>query len=339
MDDIKTNPLTDQQDQDNYQEILDKYAASVKPEAEIAPAPENPAPETVSATLVDAETSVDNQNITPSPEINQPDTNPNIVDPPQPPPEPKTKTPEEIKAEVDKILADSPNNHPSSETIAPPPTPSSSKFLKTIFIISLIIFLAVVGLLVYFMFFNKPVSTGPVDNNSVPTDVPEVACELNGVEYRLGESFPSADGCNTCVCQSPDVIACTERACANVTTALINTATTSSVSTLSPEKTVQTFYQDYIKTSPLSYKNSPYLTSSLIKSLDEAKNKTPSSDPVLFANSIPDCGVTTNEATIENNSAAVTVFLCHTDGGKQYLRTNLISENGRWKINKISLPF
>ena len=74
------------------------------------------------------------------------------------------------------------------------------------------------------MFFNKPVSTGPVDNNSVPTDVPEVACELNGVEYKLGESFPSADGCNTCVCQSPDVIACTERACN--TTSTLNTQST-----------------------------------------------------------------------------------------------------------------
>jgi hypothetical protein len=39
------------------------------------------------------------------------------------------------------------------------------------------------------------------------------ACIYDGHRHRLGESFPSSDGCNTCTCTSRGVI-CTERACA-----------------------------------------------------------------------------------------------------------------------------
>ena len=38
-------------------------------------------------------------------------------------------------------------------------------------------------------------------------------CEVDGVLREPGESFPSADGCNTCTCQEDGGIACTEMAC------------------------------------------------------------------------------------------------------------------------------
>ncbi|HOR01874.1 MAG TPA: hypothetical protein PKZ92_01275 [Candidatus Woesebacteria bacterium] len=219
MDDIK-NKSIDQQDQDNYQEILDKYAASVKPETDITPpsSPETVSSETITTTTASASNETDpiiNDNLTPPPETEVTPVAP--VTPPSlsPEPESKTKTPEEIKAEIDRILVDDPNQTSSSksEPITSPSVSSSSKFLKTLFIISLIIFLTIIGLLVYFAFFNKPIKNNSPDEGIVPTSVPEVTCELNGVEYKLGESFPSADGCNTCVCQSPDVITCTEMAC------------------------------------------------------------------------------------------------------------------------------
>ena len=43
------------------------------------------------------------------------------------------------------------------------------------------------------------------------------SCDYNGQTYSEGESFPSADGCNTCGCESGGEIACTMMACAPIT--------------------------------------------------------------------------------------------------------------------------
>jgi hypothetical protein len=40
------------------------------------------------------------------------------------------------------------------------------------------------------------------------------ACEYNGESYNLGETFPAADGCNTCSCDEEGV-ACTEMGCSS----------------------------------------------------------------------------------------------------------------------------
>lgn len=42
-------------------------------------------------------------------------------------------------------------------------------------------------------------------------------CEYNGWAYTDEETFPSIDGCNTCVCSEGQVV-CTEMACVNSTT-------------------------------------------------------------------------------------------------------------------------
>jgi len=39
-------------------------------------------------------------------------------------------------------------------------------------------------------------------------------CEYNGAIYPVGESFPSADGCNTCACDANGDVFCTAMACA-----------------------------------------------------------------------------------------------------------------------------
>jgi hypothetical protein len=39
-------------------------------------------------------------------------------------------------------------------------------------------------------------------------------CNYNGKDFNAGDSFPSADGCNTCTCAGDGNIACTDKACA-----------------------------------------------------------------------------------------------------------------------------
>lgn len=41
-------------------------------------------------------------------------------------------------------------------------------------------------------------------------------CEYNGEIYKIGESFDSEDGCNTCSCSQGGLVACTKRACFDV---------------------------------------------------------------------------------------------------------------------------
>jgi len=38
-------------------------------------------------------------------------------------------------------------------------------------------------------------------------------CRYNGRDYHAGDTFPAADGCNTCSCTAGGSVGCTERAC------------------------------------------------------------------------------------------------------------------------------
>jgi Pacifastin inhibitor (LCMII) len=42
-----------------------------------------------------------------------------------------------------------------------------------------------------------------------------VSCDYNGVNYRPGDNFASADGCNSCTCSQTGQVACTLVACAD----------------------------------------------------------------------------------------------------------------------------
>ena len=54
----------------------------------------------------------------------------------------------------------------------------------------------------------------PTEDAPVKDTVGGGGCTVDGTDYAAGESFPSADGCNTCSCGSDGQVACTLKACA-----------------------------------------------------------------------------------------------------------------------------
>lgn len=151
---------------------------------------------------------------------------------------PPEKTPEEIKAEINRLLTDDETKSDTSNTATPT---KKSSVGKVFFIFALILFLAVTTGLAYFLFLvpsntnnaNKNTTDSVPTNSITPTTAPadtSGTCELNDKTYQVGESFQSADGCNTCSCSADGVIACTEKACTSTTvTPATKSATTSSI--------------------------------------------------------------------------------------------------------------
>lgn len=143
------------------------------------------------------------------------------------------KSPEEVKAEIEKILNDDSKNN--SEPIETPVVTKKSGSPKTFFIFALILFFLVIAAMVYFLFL-APTSSSNSDLTATPTTTPTTSvvsdgsCDLNGSTYSVGESFDSADGCNTCTCASAGVITCTEMAC-EVTPEVISTTPSATTST------------------------------------------------------------------------------------------------------------
>lgn len=129
---------------------------------------------------------------------------------------PASEDPEAVKQKIEEVLS---YNSASSVVNSKSDNPKTSSFLKTIFTLSLIIFIIIALGLAYFIL-NPSLKTNP-ETKVVPTTAPvqsNITCELNGFIYTLNQSFPSADGCNTCTCVSADNIACTEKACTDVST-------------------------------------------------------------------------------------------------------------------------
>jgi hypothetical protein len=135
--------------------------------------------------------------------------------PPVPPvsPPPTYQTPETPPQDVDAKLSEILDDKPEKP-------PSSSKFAKTFFFISLIIFLAVVGAIAYNLIKDQSASSIPsnpdkiiVDQDSDEPSVSAQNCVINDQTYSINQSFAAADGCNTCTCQADGTIACTELAC------------------------------------------------------------------------------------------------------------------------------
>jgi Pacifastin inhibitor (LCMII)/Kazal-type serine protease inhibitor domain len=50
------------------------------------------------------------------------------------------------------------------------------------------------------------------------------ACEYDGTRHQPGDSFPSSDGCNQCLCEEDGSVACTERACLAICGGLLGAA-------------------------------------------------------------------------------------------------------------------
>lgn len=164
------------------------------PQTEVPPLPITPEPPLV------------NEYNPPTPE---PPTPPAYTPPISPPPiQPSPVTPpQDVDAKLSEILDDKPEK-----------PPSSSKFAKTFFFLSLIIFLAVVGAIAYNLIKDQSASSFPSDADKIVVDEdinePSAsACVINDQTYSINQSFTAADGCNTCTCQPDGTIACTELAC------------------------------------------------------------------------------------------------------------------------------
>lgn len=144
-----------------------------------------------------------------SPQLPPPPISPEPPIPPSPSAYPTPEPPQDVNAKLSEILDDKPQK-PSG----------SSKFAKTFFFISLIIFLTVVGAIAYNLIKDQSASTIPsgadkivVDEDTDSPDVSSPNCVINDKTYSVNQSFTAADGCNTCTCQSDGTIACTEMAC------------------------------------------------------------------------------------------------------------------------------
>lgn len=94
-----------------------------------------------------------------------------------------------------------------------------SNFFKILFFISLLIFLVVTSFLALSFINSSKTASGTVSpaipTITEPTNAPEeeAFCFLNDNKYKMNETFPSADGCNTCTCGLDGTISCTEKAC------------------------------------------------------------------------------------------------------------------------------
>lgn len=123
------------------------------------------------------------------------------------------------------------------------PTKSGGGFLKGLFIIALIIFIFVMAAL-GLVYFKSQKTTDNSDSSfdtieTTPTKTQIGSCLLNDKTYQVGESFAAADGCNTCTCESQDIITCTEKACM--------TTTPTPISTSSAQKTTPTATPSAVK--------------------------------------------------------------------------------------------
>ena len=176
-----------------YQDILDRYSR------ELSAVPSEP--ETL------------------KPETLKPETE--LV--PQPLPQPEPELPPEIQPEPPAQIPLPPELPPIP--ITPPPVYSTPKkgggFFKFLFFVSLIIFLGVLGSIIYSVSQNNSPSNGNIPATPTvisqiqptPTTVTVNVCQVNDKQYQVGETFLSADGCNTCTCATDLTIACTSKAC------------------------------------------------------------------------------------------------------------------------------
>jgi len=214
---IQTKPDTDTKDSLNLQTPLESPTELLtETETKLESVPSMPL-ETETQPSLDPKAKLSSEPvIEPEQKIEE---KPNIPTTPQP--GDISENPQDIKQKIEEVLA---YNSADSVANSKSDKPATSRILKTLFTLSLIIFITVFAALAYF-YFNPTPKTNP-GSTTQPTETPtqssiptqsDVVCELNGFTYNLNQSFPSADGCNQCTCVSADNIVCTEKSCADVT--------------------------------------------------------------------------------------------------------------------------
>lgn len=168
----------------NYQDILDKYAASLKS--------------------------------TETPPIPDPESQP-VAEVPPAPPQPELKP--QSQPEVPIVTAPPiPPATPVEEPATPPlvSRPKENKFFKYLFFFSLIILLIVLASVVISLINSQKALEN--SNNAPtaalsPTTNPRDYCLLNDQRYPVNQTFTATDGCNTCTCNADLTISCTELSC------------------------------------------------------------------------------------------------------------------------------
>lgn len=197
-----TNTSANNEDNTGYQDILNKYAEAVG---------NNPS----QPDSVPLETGYDSQ-IAPN-VLKEVQTEPVISSVPDSP-LPTEETPVASTEILPPPIVENNILPPPEPPIISSTTPSSgNNIFKYIFFVSLIIFLFVASAIAYSLLkpantAGKPITTSPTPIIS-ETPITGATCELNDKKYTVGESFKSADGCNTCSCQEDLSIICTEMAC------------------------------------------------------------------------------------------------------------------------------
>lgn len=241
-DNNQTNPKEVAENTDlakQYQQILDQYSQELtKTEPAVEPvkaADTNSEPEPVPAPEAPIEIPSEPELTPDLPLVDAP------IEVPTPPvssvSEPDILTPPPIVAES-PIASEIPV---SSELTTSPKT--SGGFFKFLFFISLIIFLGVCGAILFTVISSKQNSTSTAIPTTVEMVAPTVAstnvCQLNDQNYPVGQSFPAADGCNTCTCQSDLTISCTNEVCeATPSVSLVPTKVATSSAKITPTKVI-----------------------------------------------------------------------------------------------------
>jgi hypothetical protein len=244
MDNKNSNP------NQQYQDILNQYSKDIKadqssqnvPEANLMIEPEDPKlalngniePELELKANVDRVYDIPIEETPILPMSEQP------IENPEPPPvllTPETtvdpiENPEPAPTRVEDL--DLPPVSPVAQTTMG--APKNNNIFKISFFISLFVFICiVVG--IGFNLLNSNQKTEEVvstpEITATPTAVLSI-CSLNDKQYQENESFPSADGCNTCSCAANGNIVCTEKAC---------DSTVSATSKITPTKTATTSSQ------------------------------------------------------------------------------------------------
>ncbi len=262
--------MTDQNDDQKYQEILNKYAADLasvpatetqesqdsetQPEpavvqmVEVPSAPPTPPTPPIPLPTTPPEIQTpDNQAVAAvdvlAPPVITPIESPLEITPPSPP-TPAAETPQNPT----KSPLTPPLPPPSSPTMSSSSVnPTSSSIFKYICLLSFIVFLVVAGNLIWTLIkMNKlsaqkgslTLSPTPsitlTETNVTPTIDLSKMCNLNDKTYAIGDSFPAADGCNVCTCNSSLTFDCTQKICSPSATDSATSATSFIVSKMNP---------------------------------------------------------------------------------------------------------
>lgn len=267
MDPINQNDQKPQDLSRQYQDILDRYTQdllkknSPPVETPLTPQP----PQTIEVPEI--------PDVPETPEVNTAILTDVAELPPQLPPAEEPKIiPSSASAEPTLPVSELP---PESDDLPPEPSvddqvPASNVF-KYLFYLSLLIFIGVCSAVGYNLYSNLSGTGNNGAANTAPTASPTTvsaptvtsspsgpSCSLNDHSYTVGQTFASADGCNTCTCNQDLTISCTEKACE--ATPSVKLTPTKSATTSATSKT-NTEIVNFVKDTVYQYGKDHGLTS------------------------------------------------------------------------------